>query len=253
MRRIQRIGLPQKSADFLARQHGRLPRGTPPAVVDQEWKKRRKQCAALRDAVSTLRMMARQRQRCMYCEDSRATDIEHFWPKSAYPERLFDWDNLLLVCADCNRKKNARFPLDAGGQPLVLNPTTDDPWKHLFYEPRTGLLTARQHQGRSDTRGDSTLSVINALEHEAVTEGRQRATRNLERAVNAFLAAALAAGVTPARDPNVRELNTAIRDNDAYGLGQWYFLHDGATSTPFCELRARYPVVWQGIVAIVSA
>jgi hypothetical protein len=27
----------------------------------------------------------------MYCLDSHATDIEHFWPKTPYPQRMFVW------------------------------------------------------------------------------------------------------------------------------------------------------------------
>lgn len=67
--------------------------------------------------------------KCAYCE-SRVTvvtygAIEHFYPKSRYVERVFDWRNLLLSCDICNDKghKGDRFPLDDMGQPLFIDPT----------------------------------------------------------------------------------------------------------------------------------
>jgi uncharacterized protein (TIGR02646 family) len=47
--------------------------------------------------------------RCMYCEDSVADEIEHFRPKSFYPGWTFLWRNYLLACGCCNLLKNDRF------------------------------------------------------------------------------------------------------------------------------------------------
>jgi hypothetical protein len=75
----------------------------------------------------------------MYCEDSYATDIDHFRPKAAYPAMCFDWLNYLLACSHCNsnRKRN-RFPLDSSGGTLLLNPADDQPDLHLILAPSTG-------------------------------------------------------------------------------------------------------------------
>lgn len=253
MRKIARDTLSPSSARVLVRRHGALPRGTAAETVEREWGKMRRRSKAMREVLTVLRKMARARERCMYCEDSRGTDIEHFWPKRDYPDKLFDWDNLLLVCSGCNRKKNARFPLDHVGRPLLLDPTADDPWTHLFYEPRTGLVTARRTAGGTDdAKGARTLEVLDVLDHEAIAEGRRRATRNLERAVSAFLTAEAASPDAEGRTRLVRELVSAVRDNDDYGLGQWCFLRDGAAMRPFCELRDRHPGVWRTIGGMVT-
>jgi uncharacterized protein (TIGR02646 family) len=39
---------------------------------------------------------------CNYCENNEATDIEHIYPKSFFPERTFQWENYLLACRTCN-------------------------------------------------------------------------------------------------------------------------------------------------------
>lgn len=39
---------------------------------------------------------------CAYCEHSEATDIEHVYPKSFFPESTFEWENYLLACKICN-------------------------------------------------------------------------------------------------------------------------------------------------------
>ena len=92
------------------------------------------------DAVrSTLERMAAGRARCMYCEDDRGTDIEHFYPKATYPLRAFSWCNYLLACGHCNSNlKREQFPLDAAGQPALVDPTVDDPADHLVFLPTTG-------------------------------------------------------------------------------------------------------------------
>jgi len=103
---------------------------------------------AFQEVRSTLKAMAAGLERCMYCEDSAGTDIEHFWPKSEYPERAFNWDNYLLACSSCNSNhKRERFPLDAAGAPLLIDPTAEDPRDHLALSPRTGQYVARTPKG----------------------------------------------------------------------------------------------------------
>ncbi len=83
--------------------------------------------------------------RCVYCEDSRARDIEHIWPKSLYPERVFQWRNYLYACDRCNGNKGAQFAVfPASGGPLQVvsrvkgqvasaRPLAGDP---VFIDPR---------------------------------------------------------------------------------------------------------------------
>jgi 5-methylcytosine-specific restriction endonuclease McrA len=62
-----------------------------------------------REVRLALRRMSRGPNRCMYCEDSSADQIDHFRPKDFYPEAVFVWENYLWSCGRCNRRKNNSF------------------------------------------------------------------------------------------------------------------------------------------------
>ena len=71
--------------------------------------------------------------KCCYCErkigaGTAEMHIDHFRPKSLYPQGVVEWENLLPSCADCNRSKQAFNPEK---EPMV-NPCEDDP-RQLFY------------------------------------------------------------------------------------------------------------------------
>lgn len=73
--------------------------------------------------------------KCAYSEAPLETNgsvkhIEHFYPKSIYPERVVEWGNLLPTCATCNAGKGK---LDVGKTPIV-NPLRDDPKDYLYVE-----------------------------------------------------------------------------------------------------------------------
>ncbi|HEX6900856.1 MAG TPA: HNH endonuclease [Thermoanaerobaculia bacterium] len=105
-------------------------------------------------------------ERCMYCEDSAGTDIEHFWPKAVYPDRAFEWLNYLIACSRCNSNfKRDQFPLDPAGAPLLLNPTEDDPLEHLSFSPSTGRLESRS------PKGEPSIEVF-GLNRTTLTRGR---------------------------------------------------------------------------------
>jgi len=49
--------------------------------------------------------------KCFFCESilnrSSYCEIEHFLPKSTFPESAFDWQNLQISCRICNNSKSA--------------------------------------------------------------------------------------------------------------------------------------------------
>src|SRR5262249_48686279 len=183
-----------------------------------------------------------------FCGDSRSTDIDHFWPKTRYRQRVFRWDNLLWICTGCNRQKGNRFPLDEHHRPLLIDPTTEDPWDFLFFDAGTGNITAKYDAatGQPNPKGMHTVDpTILPLNIEAVPEGRQRTRRNLIRAINGFVSR-----ITTSPNPEALqgELLEALHDNDDYGLVYWYFRRDGVTEEPFQTLRNSYRDVWDRIV-----
>ena len=68
----------------------------------------------LKAVVKTLWEM--QNKKCCYCEKSiplsgHSKAVEHFAPKSKYVNFVNTWENLLLVCSQCNGEKLDKFPL----------------------------------------------------------------------------------------------------------------------------------------------
>jgi uncharacterized protein (TIGR02646 family) len=151
MREVARQSLPPRVESYLARKQTEIDAGRD---VSPTWETARRTRTMARVA-EVLATMAGRRQRCMFCGDSRSTDIEHFWPKNRYRQRVFRWDNLLWICAGCNRQKGAWFPLDRQHRPLLIDPTTEDPWDFLYFDGHTGNITARYDpsSGRPHPKG----------------------------------------------------------------------------------------------------
>lgn len=145
MRRLARPSLDAASVATLAKMQTAVNGAVVPAAKAQSlWASRgtRPRRAAFADVRDNLRHMARPTARCMYCEDSQGTDIDHFRPKSTCPGFAFVWANYFLACSYCNsNEKRTQFPLDANGQPLLIDPVTDDPFVHLVFVEKTGYLS----------------------------------------------------------------------------------------------------------------
>jgi len=117
--------------------------------------------------------------KCCYCEKefnfTRDLEVEHFRPKRfaqqspnseiipmVYFWLAYDWDNLLLSCAACNRdfKKNL-FPLedeDDRASPRIrnienevstfINPSKENPREHIRFEEETPVAHANSSRGK---------------------------------------------------------------------------------------------------------
>ncbi len=72
-------------------------------------------------------------QKCAFCEtkpgESGNIEVEHFAPKSIYPELAFKWENFLPACRKCNGSKDDH---DTGNFPIV-NPYDENPEDIFHY------------------------------------------------------------------------------------------------------------------------
>jgi len=258
MRKYIRPALGKRHQAYLDKKAGEMrslpSREAKREAVARKWKQARQTKTVGEGVFGVLRNMAGRRERCMYCEDSRGTDIDHFWPKSVYPERTFDWPNMLLSCSGCQRAKGDRFPLDKDGEPELIDPTAEDPWGHLYYVSQTGVVTARYdaHTGQPSRKGLTTTALL-PLNDEAITYGRRRASRRLREAVRAFLDAAIQGFAGSCRAAAAERLREAARDCPDYGLAQWYFVADGRDEEPFRALQTNHPELFKELGNAVSS
>lgn len=70
--------------------------------------------------------------KCCFCEtnineESKYMEVEHFHPKSLYPDEVVLWENLLPICKRCNIQKDDH---DTKLQPII-HPIRDNPKEHL--------------------------------------------------------------------------------------------------------------------------
>jgi uncharacterized protein (TIGR02646 family) len=102
-------------------------------------------------------------QRCNYCEDSLADEVEHVRPKDFYPELVFRWENYLFACGPCNGPKNNKCSIRTAagtaidlrehrathgvvpppdGIQLLIDPRNEDPLEYLWLDMGGGLASA---------------------------------------------------------------------------------------------------------------
>lgn len=175
--------------------------------------------------------MARSRNRCAYCDDSRAADVDHFWPLSPYFARAFEWDNHLWSCSECNRRKSNRFPLESG-IPLLVNPMEEDWWEFLTLDTGSGVLAPRfDAAGAIDQRGTATLDVFKPLTYESVIEGRFRSIKRVRKAAQKALDSS-----------DFQEAQKALSEaitQDDFDVAAWFALGPGVQEEPFATLLTR--------------
>jgi 5-methylcytosine-specific restriction endonuclease McrA len=189
MRRLHRPDLSAAAQRFLTDRTHKVRQAADHAVEARRlWRLQdNKNFAELR---STLQDMASGRCRCMYCEDGTGTDIDHFRPLATHPLLAYTWPNHLLACSFCNsHAKRDVFPLDPFGEPLLIDPTADEPSEHLTLSFSNGeffpltpkgsctisLLGLNDHKApRSlpDARRDALAKVIALVLHYAATVNR---------------------------------------------------------------------------------
>ena len=172
----------------------------------------------------------------MYCLDSHGADIEHFWPNAPYPAKAFTWPNLPLCRAACGRFNGDRFPVDHG-RPLLVDPTVDDPWAVLDFDPRTGNLAARFDRGANAfyRKGNETVKLLQLDRREALSDGYRKTWRRVSRVVERYLSG---------EEPGA-ELTDRLLEADDHGLLGWCFDGAGENEPPFREWRERDPALWK--------
>ena len=131
--------------------------------------------ATFRVVRNRLRQMCASPDRCGWCEDSEANQIDHVKPKALYPERTFVWENYLPACAVCNSNKGDRFAIlgqncaidvtrrpdqaivpPRSGAPALIDPRFEDPLEFLElemvdtfrFQPKYGLKFPARDRAR---------------------------------------------------------------------------------------------------------
>lgn len=67
---------------------------------------------------------------CKLLEEGKYLEVEHFHPKSIYPDEVLDWQNLLPISSAVNK---AKLDHDTKVE-SIINPRFEDPKEHLAFK-----------------------------------------------------------------------------------------------------------------------
>lgn len=122
--------------------------------------------------------------KCAFCEakpaESGNIEVEHFMPKSLYPDKTFEWNNLLPVCRKCNNSKSNHDT----GKEAIVNPCEVDPEKIFTYN-----FLNIEPIDRDDVVAERTIEVCD-LNSERLYDARAKLLHALcsyEKVVKAWL------------------------------------------------------------------
>ena len=97
---------------------------------------------------------------CGYCEEIARGEVDHFRPKSQFPELVYCWSNWLFACHDCNQAKSNTWPTGGYVDPCATT-TRPQPECYFDFDTLTGLVLP--HASLNSHRRNKAQRTINAL------------------------------------------------------------------------------------------
>lgn len=153
-------------------------------------------------------------RRCVYCEDSAADEVEHIYPKSIYPDRVFVWGNYCYSCGPCNGPKSNQFSIfkawnaeeanvaparnyppkkPPAGSPLLIDPRHENPMDFLWLDLEgTFLFTLHPdhcNDARIARRVEYTLELLRLNTRPFLRRARENAFTHFKALLRDYAAA----------------------------------------------------------------
>ena len=100
------------------------------------------------------------RGHCAYCEETTKGEVDHFRPKSKYPDLVYTWSNWLLACHECNHAKLDTWPAAGYVDPCAIS-KSERPECHFVIDTQTGLISP--HEALGSRRRRMAQETINAV------------------------------------------------------------------------------------------
>jgi uncharacterized protein (TIGR02646 family) len=76
---------------------------------------------------------------CGYCERECKGEVDHFRPKSRFPERVYEWKNWVLACHACNNMKGGKWPVGGYVDPCAKSRNAR-PEAYFDFDTTTGEI-----------------------------------------------------------------------------------------------------------------
>lgn len=98
---------------------------------------------------------------CAYCEDRDKGEVDHFRPKSRFPELVYGWTNWVFSCHSCNRAKGEAWP-DVGYVDPCDASEDQRPERFFDFDAETGEILPRRGLIRAEV--DRAWQMIHDLD-----------------------------------------------------------------------------------------
>ncbi len=182
------------------------------AKTDWEAKKR---TVAFNDVKAKLIQMCSGAERCHYCEDSKADEVEHILPKAVYPNLCYEWVNYFYSCGTCNSPKKSQcavidpvtFTLidltpqsgrtvqqnpTAIGITAIIDPVIDNPMNYFFLDIKDTFSFSEYPEPNTIEykRAKYTLEILRLNERVYLNKARKKSYEIRKRSMPSTLSKA---------------------------------------------------------------
>lgn len=203
MIQLQNIDLSEKAVTQLEKYHEKVnEKLTFEAKVleaKKVWDGASKKNQTFKEIKKKLNQMCSGSQRCCYCEDAPADEIEHIAPKNIYPLLCFSWSNYLYACGPCNGPKNNQFavfldsngsfqditppkgtyPIPPNGTKVLIDPRVENPMDFMILDINGGTFRfapiSEDTNSQEYKKAEYTIKVLRLNEREYLIESRETA------------------------------------------------------------------------------
>jgi uncharacterized protein (TIGR02646 family) len=111
---------------------------------------------------------------CAYCEELSRGEVEHFRPKSRFPELVYQWSNWVFACHDCNHAKGEQWASGGYANPCARSRPAR-PENFFDFDTLTGELLPKSDLSRS--RRSKAQRMIDDLRLNEIHHLRKRRER----------------------------------------------------------------------------
>jgi uncharacterized protein (TIGR02646 family) len=124
-------------------------------------------------------LQAMQLDRCAYCESKITAPkqhIEHFRPRSRFPQKTFDWSNLFGSCNDqehCGKHKDNKSCVPSYQTTDLIKPDEEEPEKLLLFLSDGTVAIRRNLAPEDQHRATETIRVFNLNTASLISQRRQ--------------------------------------------------------------------------------
>lgn len=116
---------------------------------------------------------------CAYCEERDKGEVEHFKPKSKFPELVYRWSNWGFSCHNCNQAKSDQWPPHGYIDPCARSSAVR-PEAYFAFDTLTGEILPKE--GLDPTQRNKAQRMIDDLKLNAMHHlGARRAWLKLIR------------------------------------------------------------------------